>query len=388
MTGALNEIRVLDFSRVLAGPLATMLLADFGATVLKIERPGIGDDTREWGPPFDDEGVATYFQSVNRNKHSLAIDLQTAAGIAQVRELSREADVVVENFRPGLMDDLGLGYEALSAENSSLIFCSLTGFGASAPHLLGYDLLVQAVGGLMSVTGSADGEPQKVGVALVDVLAGLFATVGIFAALHERTHSGVGQRVDVDLLSALLAALVNQASGFTVAGVVPQRIGNRHPSIAPYESFQCRDAKVVIAVGNDRQFASLARVLGVHALATDPRFATNSARVEHRAELVVALERRLSARCAAEWAADLTDARVPAGVVNDVAGAFALATQLGLEPIVDVPRADGTTVALVRNPVRLSRTPADYPGAPPKLDEHHDAGWSTGRTQLGRSTQP
>jgi crotonobetainyl-CoA:carnitine CoA-transferase CaiB-like acyl-CoA transferase len=383
MNAALSEIRVLDFSRVLAGPLATMLLADFGATVLKVERPGVGDDTRQWGPPFDDQGVATYFEAVNRNKQSLVIDLQTPAGIAQARELSRDADVVVENFRPGLMDELGLGYEALSADNPALIFCALTGFGPGAKQLPGYDLIVQAVGGLMSITGAADGGPQKVGVALVDVLAGLFATVGILTALHERARSGIGQRVDVDLLSTLLAALVNQASGFTAAGVIPQRMGNRHPSIAPYESFQCADTSIVIAVGNDRQFDALASVLDDPALASDDRFATNAARVQHREELVVALEHHLAGRGAADWAVALNAARVPAGVVNDVSDAFALAAQLGLKPTVDLPRPDGTTVTLPRNPVSLSITPASYRSAPPELDEHHDVGWVGARTQTG-----
>jgi crotonobetainyl-CoA:carnitine CoA-transferase CaiB-like acyl-CoA transferase len=383
MNAALSEIRVLDFSRVLAGPLATMLLADFGATVLKVERPIVGDDTRQWGPPFDDQGVATYFDAVNRNKQSLVIDLQTPAGIAQARELSRDADVVVENFRPGLMDELGLGYEALRADNQALIFCSLTGFGPGARQLPGYDLIVQAVGGLMSITGAADGGPQKVGVALVDVLAGLFAAVGILTALHERARSGIGQRVDVDLLSTLLAALVNQASGFTAAGVIPRRMGNRHPSIAPYESLRCADTSIVIAVGNDRQFDALASVLDDPALASDERFATNAARVQHREELVAALERHLSRRPAADWAVALNAARVPAGVVNDVSDAFALAAQLGLEPTVDLPRPDGTTVTLPRNPVSLSITPASYRSAPPELDEHQDAGWIGARTQTG-----
>jgi crotonobetainyl-CoA:carnitine CoA-transferase CaiB-like acyl-CoA transferase len=367
MTSALGDIRILDFSRVLAGPLATMLLADLGATVLKIERPGVGDDTRQWGPPFGPDGTATYFQAVNRNKHSAVIDLQSADGLARARQLARDVDVIVENFRPGLMDELGLGYEDLSAANPRLVYCALTGFGAGAPELPGYDLLVQALGGLMSITGPADGEPQKVGVALVDVLAGLFATVGVLAALRERDLSGTGQRVEVDLLSSLLAALVNQSSGYTVAGVVPERMGNRHPSVVPYESLRCADSSLVIAVGNDRQFAALATVLGAPELAEDPRFATNPARVQHREALVAALEERLAARPAAEWATALTAARVPAGVVNDIAGAFALAERLGLKPTVSLPRPDGTTVSLPRNPIRLSRTPASYRRAPPGL---------------------
>jgi crotonobetainyl-CoA:carnitine CoA-transferase CaiB-like acyl-CoA transferase len=375
MASALGDIRILDFSRVLAGPLTTMLLADFGATVLKIERPGTGDDTRHWGPPFGPDGTATYFEAVNRNKHSIAVDLRSAGGLARARALAADADVIVENFRPGLMDELGLGYAELQPENPGLIYCSLTGFGAGAPELPGYDLLVQALGGLMSITGPADGEPQKVGVALVDVLAGLFATVGILAALREREQSGIGQRVEVDLLTSLLAALVNQSSGYTVAGVVPQRMGNRHPSITPYESLRCADSNLVIAVGNDRQFETLLGVLGAPELAEDPRFSANPARVEHREALVSALEERLQTRPAAEWAAALTAARVPAGVVNDIAGAFELAARLGLEPTISLPRPDGTTITLPRNPVRLSRTPASYRSAPPGLDADGTTGW-------------
>ena len=227
---ALGGLRVLDFSRVLAGPFATMMLGDLGATVIKVERPGVGDDTRSWGPPYDAGGMATYFESVNRNKQSIALDLSAAEDLARALSLAREADVVVENFRPGVMDRLGLGYQQLRAERQALVYCSITGFGSGAgAGLPGYDLLVQALGGLMSITGESDGEPQKVGVALVDVLAGLFSTVGILAALRHRDATGEGQLVEVDLLSALLAGLVNQASAFTVAGVVPGRMGNAHP---------------------------------------------------------------------------------------------------------------------------------------------------------------
>jgi crotonobetainyl-CoA:carnitine CoA-transferase CaiB-like acyl-CoA transferase len=366
--GALDDLFVLDFSRVLAGPLATMVLGDLGARVVKVERPGGGDDTRSWGPPFAADGTATYFQAVNRNKQSVVLDLGDDGDLQRARELAAEADVVVENFRPGLLDGLGLGYEDVRAANPRVVYCSITGFGrGEGAALPGYDLLVQALGGLMSVTGAADGEPQKVGVALVDVLAGLFASVGILAALRHRDATGEGQRVDVDLLSALLAALVNQASAFTSGGVVPQRMGNAHPSIAPYEPLPCADGELVVAVGNDRQFTALCEVLGVPELAGDPRFATNAARVEHREALRAQLVERLAARPAAEWAAVLTDARVPAGVINDVAGAFALAERLGLAPIVEVPAAGGASVPLVRNPIRLSATPPTYRSAPPPL---------------------
>jgi crotonobetainyl-CoA:carnitine CoA-transferase CaiB-like acyl-CoA transferase len=367
---ALGGLRILDFSRVLAGPFATMMLGDLGATVIKVERPGVGDETRSWGPPYDAGGMATYFESVNRNKQSIALDLSAAGDLARALSLAREADVVVENFRPGVMDRLGLGHQQLQAEHPELIYCSITGFGSgSGAGLPGYDLLVQALGGLMSITGESDGEPQKVGVALVDVLAGLFSTVGILAALRHRDATGEGQLVEVDLLSALLAGLVNQASAFTVAGVVPGRMGNAHPSISPYELYATGDGDLVVAVGNDRQFAALCEVLGALELADDPRFATNSERVANRDLLKRELLERLRTRPASDWARELTVARVPAGVVNDLEGAFALAQRLGLEPIVSVPAPDGGVMSLTRNPIRLSRTPPTYRSAPPPMPD-------------------
>jgi crotonobetainyl-CoA:carnitine CoA-transferase CaiB-like acyl-CoA transferase len=367
---ALGDLRILDFSRVLAGPFATMLLADLGAEVTKIERPGIGDETRSWGPPNDEHGNATYFQAVNRNKRSVAVDLSSEAGRAQARELAAGADVVVENFRPDVMDKLGLGYETLAKANPRLVFCSITGFGAGdGARLPGYDLLVQALGGLMSITGAPGGQPQKVGVAVVDVLAGLFASVGILAAVRHRDATGEGQWVQVDLFSSLLAALVNQGSAFTVAGVVPTRMGNAHPSISPYELYETGAGELVLAVGNERQFAALCSVLGAPELAADPRFTGNRARVEHREALAHELVERLRSRPAAEWATLLTDARVPAGVVNDIAGAFDLARALGLQPTVDVPGPDGSAVLLTRNPIGLSRTPPSYRSAPPALPD-------------------
>jgi crotonobetainyl-CoA:carnitine CoA-transferase CaiB-like acyl-CoA transferase len=373
LPSALGDLTILDFSRVLAGPFATMMLADLGATVTKVERPGTGDETRSWGPPYDAAGESTYFQSVNRNKHSVALDLSTTADRDRALTLARASDVVVENFRPGVMDRLGLGCEPLCAENPRLIYCSITGFGRGAgAELPGYDLLIQALGGLMSITGPPDGEPQKVGVALVDVLAGLFATVGILAALRHRDATGEGQRVEVDLLSALLAALVNQGSAFTIAGAIPERLGNSHPSIAPYELLDTREGELVVAVGNDRQFTALCEVLGVEALATDERYAHNSERVAHRAQLRADLEAELTARPAVDWARQLTAVRVPAGVVNDVGAAFALAESLGLDPIMSLPRDDGASVRLTRNPIGLSRTPASYRSAPPSLPDPED----------------
>jgi crotonobetainyl-CoA:carnitine CoA-transferase CaiB-like acyl-CoA transferase len=368
MASALADLKILDFSRVLAGPFATMMLADLGAVVTKIEPPG-GDETRQWGPPYDEAGEATYFQAVNRNKRSLVLDFTDQADLDRARDLARETDVLVENFRPGVTDRFGLDYDAVRQENPAVIYCSITGFGrGKGATLPGYDLLIQALGGLMSITGPPDGEPQKVGVAVVDVLAGLFATVGILAALEYRRASGEGQRVEVDLLSALLAGLVNQGSAYTVAGVVPRRMGNQHPSIAPYEPLRCADRELVVAIGNDRQFGSLCGVLGVPELSGDPRFATNAERVENRVALHGVLEDQLASRPAEEWARALSEQGVPAGVVNDVAAAFELARELGLAPTVAIGREDGTSVELARNPIALSTTPPTYRTAPPRFD--------------------
>lgn len=309
--GILSGIRVADFSRVLAGPYATMMLADFGADVVKIEPPS-GDDTRHWRPPVDARGRSTYFGSVNRNKRSVVLDLTDAAGLAEARRLAASADVVVENFRPGVMARFGLAYPDVREANPGVVYCSITGFGmGEGAALAGYDLLVQAVGGLMSITGEPDGEPAKAGVALVDVIAGQNALAGILLALRERDRTGLGQLVEVNLLQSLLSALTNQAAGTLATGVAPERLGNRHPSIAPYALFRAADRDLVIAVGNDKQFAALARVLGGGTLASDARFASNAARVEHRDELRVRIETRLAAASAAHWVAALTAVGVP-----------------------------------------------------------------------------
>ncbi|MFE1014628.1 CaiB/BaiF CoA transferase family protein [Streptomyces sp. NPDC058794] len=365
-TSALRGVRIADFSRVLAGPYATMLLADLGADVVKVERPGTGDDTRAWRPPADASGTSTYFLGVNRNKRSVTLDLATDEGRGRARELIAGSDVVVENFRPGTMEKLGLGHEELRAADPRLVYCSVTGFGTGAGAALpGYDLLVQAVGGLMSVTGDADGEPAKTGVALVDVITGLHATVGILAALRHRERTGEGQLVEVSLLGSLLSALANQASGYVAAGVVPGRLGNAHPSIAPYETFHTADRPIALAVGNDRQFAALAALLGVPELADDPRFRTNPDRVAHRGELRALLQDRLRTRGADHWAGVLPAAGVPAGPVNALDEAFAYAERLGVEAVVD---AGGTRQ--VAHPIRLATTPARYRLAPPELGEH------------------
>jgi crotonobetainyl-CoA:carnitine CoA-transferase CaiB-like acyl-CoA transferase len=366
---SLDGLLVADFSRILAGPLCTMVLADLGADVIKVESPA-GDDTREWGPPFSADGTSTYFQSVNRNKRSVALDLKDDGQRALAVELGHRADVIVENFRPQTMERFGLGHDQLAADNPGLVSCSISGFGSGhGSELPGYDLLIQGVGGLMSVTGPQDGPPSKVGVAVVDVLAGLFATVGILAALRERDASGAGQKVDVSLMQALLAGLVNQSSGLLGAGFIPSAMGNRHPSIAPYETFAAADGDLVLAVGNDRQFAALCGELGIAELASDARFATNAARVTNRDALADALAPRLRLGTRAAWAQRLNTIGVPCGPVNDLAEAFAFADRLGLRSVVETD--DGHRQ--VADPIGLSATPPRYASAPPGLDADGDA---------------
>ena len=363
----LDGVLVADFSRVLAGPLATMTLADLGATVIKVERPGTGDDTRAWGPPWTAHATS-YFECVNRSKRSITLDLTDPDDRAAAQELARRADVVVENFRCGVLDRYGLDYDTVRATNPRVVYCSITGFGRSAgADLSGYDFVVQAVGGLMSVTGDPDGEPTKVGVALVDVLTGKDAVIGILAALRHRDRTGAGQRVEVDLMSSCLAALVNQAAGYLATGDSPRRLGNRHPSIAPYQTLRCADGLLAVAVGNDAQFRALAEAVGRPDLGGDPRFATNPARVRHRDALVTALEAALGQRSVAEWESVLRAAGVPCGRVNDVGAALAYATDLGLAP---VHHLDGGHLPQIRNPVRMSATPPAAPGPPPRLGEH------------------
>lgn len=366
-TAPLDGILVADFSRILAGPLAAQTLGDLGADVVKVEAPG-GDDTRSWGPPFAPDGTATYALAANRNKRSVVLDLRDDEDRRLARELGRRADVLIANLKPGAMERFGLGYEDLAAEHPRLVYCAINGFGSGAgAELPGYDPLVQAVGGLMSVTGPDGGDPAKAGVALVDVIAGLNAAVGILAALRERDRSGHGQMVEVTLLGTVLAALANQATGFLNAGVIPRALGTRHPSIEPFATYACADGPLMICAGNDRQFAALAGAIGAPGLADDPRFATNAARVEHHAALRPLLEDALGAADRATWAERLTAAGVPAGPVNDLAGAFALAESVGLDAV-----DDHGGVRTPASPIGLYDTPPVTRRPPPGLDEHGD----------------
>lgn len=368
--GALEGVRIADFSRVLAAPYATMLMADLGAEVIKIERPDGGDETRAWGPPWSDDGESTYFLSVNRNKEARVLDLRSDEGRAVALELVAGCDVVVENFRSGTMERLGLGYDELASHRPGIVYCSVTGFGTGeGADLPGYDLVAQAVGGLMSVTGSTESGPMKSGVALVDIITGLHATIGVLAALRHRDRTGEGQRVEVNLLSSILSAMSNQSSTHVVTGSVPRAMGNLHPSIAPYEVVATADRPLAIAAANDKLFRLLAEGIGRPELAADPRFASNAERVAHRAVLAAELEDALGEHGADHWFDVLSAKGVPCGPINDLGQAFDLARQLGLDPVREIASAAGGLVPTIAHPITMSRTPASYRSAPPPFDQ-------------------
>jgi crotonobetainyl-CoA:carnitine CoA-transferase CaiB-like acyl-CoA transferase len=369
--GPLAGLLVADFSRILAGPYATMLLGDLGADVIKVEGPG-GDDTRTWQPPVRD-GVSTYFLGVNRNKRSVALDLRKDDDLALARELARRADVFIQNFRPGGLARFGLDYDAVSAGNPGVIYASINGFGSgpNGASLPGYDLIVQAICGLMSLTGDPDGEPFRAGISVTDVITGLHATIGILAALNVRQQTGRGQHLEVSLLSSALSGLVNQASAYVAGGVVPYRMGNSHPSLFPYEPLPCADRELIITAGNNGQFRKLTQVLGVPELAQDPRFADNPGRTANRDQLRPLLVERLRTKPAMDWFRELIGAGVPCGPINTVDAGVAFAEEVGLDPVVSVGQGDAAMPS-VRNPIRFSRTPAGYRYPPPALDEHGD----------------
>ena len=379
---ALQGIKVLDLSRVLAGPWAGQLLADLGADVVKVERPGAGDDTRSWGPPWlkDADGEPTrdaaYYFCANRNKRSVTIDIATPDGQALVKRLAMEADVVLENFKVGGLEQYGLDHASLLERKPSLIYCSITGFGQTGPYALraGYDFLIQGMGGLMSVTGRAEGEegagPQKVGVALTDILTGLYAAVGVLAALAHRDRTGEGQHIDLALLDVQVACLANQTANYLIGGTVPRRMGNAHPNIVPYQDFPTADGDMILAVGNDGQFAKFCEVAGKSALATDERFTTNAARVKHRAELVTLLRQTTVMRTTHEWIAALESAGVPCGPINRLDEVFADPQVRARGLRIDLPHKVAGSVPGVANPIRMSASPVAYDRGPPVLGEH------------------
>jgi crotonobetainyl-CoA:carnitine CoA-transferase CaiB-like acyl-CoA transferase len=368
-SGPLAGLLVADFSRILAGPYATMLLADLGAEVVKVEGPA-GDDTRSWQPPVRD-GVATYYLGVNRNKRSVALDLKDPEDLAAARELARRADVVIENFKTGGLGRFGLDYDSVAATNPRVVYASITGFGAQpgGAELPGYDLIVQAISGLMSLTGDPEGEPFRAGISVFDVMAGLHATIGVLSALNLRHETGRGQHVEVNLLSSALSGLVNHASAVVAGGVVPFRMGNSHPSLFPYEPLPCADGDLIITAGNNGQFRKLVEVLGVPELADDPRFARNEDRTANREELRPLLVDRLRTRSKQDWFTDIIAAGVPCGPINTVDQGVAFAERIGLDPVVTVGEG-AAAVPSVRNPITFSETPADYRLPPPALDEH------------------
>ena len=379
MAGALSHLRVLDLSRVLAGPWASQLLGDLGADVLKVERPGSGDDTRHWGPPNlrdsqgRDTGEAAYYLCANRNKRSVAIDITRPAGQALVRELAQQADVLLENYKVGGLAKYGLDYAALAALNPRLVYCSITGFGQDGPYAnrAGYDFLIQGIGGLMSVTGGKDGEsgagPQKVGVALTDILTGLYATVAILGALAHRDRSGQGQHIDLALLDVQVACLANQAMNYLTTGVAPRRMGNAHPNIVPYQDFPTADGDMILAIGNDGQFTRFCDVAGRPEWASDARFASNAQRVAYRGVLIPLLRQATVLRTTRDWIAALEPAGVPCGPINDLAGVFADPQVIARGLRIEMQHLLAGCVPQVANPIRYSGTPVEYRYAPPLL---------------------
>ncbi|BAP42583.1 CoA-transferase [Pseudomonas sp. StFLB209] len=380
--GALSHVRVLDLSRVLAGPWSGQILADLGAEVIKVERPGSGDDTRAWGPPFlkdaagENTAEAAYYLAANRNKQSVTIDFTRPEGQALLRELAARSDILIENFKVGGLAAYGLDYESLKLSNPRLIYCSITGFGQTGPYAkrAGYDFMIQGLGGLMSLTGRTDAEdgagPVKVGVALTDILTGLYASTAMLAALAHRDQTGVGQYIDMALLDVQVACLANQAMNYLTTGTAPRRLGNAHPNIVPYQDFPTADGDFILTVGNDSQFRKFAEVAGQPQWADDPRFQTNKLRVTNRAELVMLIRQATVFKTTAQWVAELEAVGVPCGPINDLAQVFADPQVLARELAISLPHALGGQVPLVASPIRLSETPVTYRHAPPLLGEH------------------
>lgn len=382
--GALEGIRVLDLSRVLAGPWCGQILADLGAEVIKVERPKTGDDTRLWGPPWmknnqgEDTREAAYYQSANRNKMSVAIDISTEEGQALVRSLVAESDVVIENYKAGSLAKYGLDYETLSAINPRLVYCSITGFGQTGPRAPepGYDFIIQGMGGLMSVTGEKDdlpgGGPQKVGVAFADLTTGLYSTIAIQAALLNRHLTGLGQHIDMALLDVQVATLANQGMNYLASGKVPGRYGNAHANIVPYQVFKAADQDFIIACGNDKQFVALSQAIGLPELPNDPRFVTNALRIQHRTEIGALLSQHFASNSAKHWVEAIHAVKVPVGLINNLEQAFEEPQVKARNMLVEMQHPLKEKLQVIGSPIKLSRTPVEYKKAPPMLGEHTD----------------
>ncbi|MCM3766940.1 CaiB/BaiF CoA-transferase family protein [Neobacillus niacini] len=371
MAGALEGVKVLDLTRVLAGPHCTMILADLGADVIKVEAPGGSDETRFWGPPFQN-GVSAYYLCANRNKRSITVNLKTEEGREIIRTLAKDADVLIHNFKTGSMEKWQLDYETIKHINPRLIYCSITGFGETGPykHLPGYDYIIQGMSGLMSITGSEESGPVKIGVAMVDILTGLYSVISIEAALYEREKSGLGQKMDMSLLDTAVSSLANVASNYLISGKVPRRLGNDHPNIVPYSKFKASDGDIIIAVGNDRQFADLCKVIGIPQIAKDERYRTNEARVENKLELTKILEDQLQLKTAAEWIAVFSEKNIPCGPIHTMDQVFEHPQVLARDMVVQVNHPEAGSVKLVGSPIKLSRTKAKIERHPPIAGEH------------------
>ncbi|TDK60666.1 CoA transferase [Bacillus salipaludis] len=371
MSGALEGIKVLDLTRVLAGPYCTMILADLGADVIKVEAPGGSDETRGWGPPFQN-GVSAYYLCANRNKRSLTVDLKTEEGRDIVRELAKEADVLIHNFKSGSMEKWLLDYDSLKENNPKLVFCSITGFGESGPyrHLPGYDYIIQGMSGLMSITGDQDSSPFKIGVAMVDILTGLYSAISIEAALLERERSGKGQKIDMSLMDAAVSSLANVASNYLISGNVPQRLGNDHPNIVPYSIFKAMDGEIIIAVGNNRQFTTLCEVMKIPEIAKDEKYRTNEARVENRIELTNILENQLQLKSSEFWMELFSKNNIPCGPIQTMDQVFNHPQVIERDMVVQVNHPEAGSVKLVGSPIKLSRTATKVERHPPMPGEH------------------
>ncbi|MFC4025295.1 CaiB/BaiF CoA transferase family protein [Oceanobacillus longus] len=372
MTGALNGIKVLDLTRVLAGPYCTMILGDLDAEVIKVEAPGGSDETREWGPPFQN-GTSAYYLCANRNKKSITVDLKTEEGISIIKNLVTESDVIINNFKVGTMERFGLDYETVAQINSSIVYCSITGFGETGPYkdLPGYDFIIQAMSGLMSITGTEESGPQKMGVAITDILTGLYACIGIQSALLERTESGKGQKLDISLYDSAVSALVNVGSNYLISGKVPSALGNSHANIVPYQTFNTKDGEIVIAVGNDNQFNKLCTILDKSSLSKDSRFFTNAKRVKHRNILISLLQERFITKPTEYWVKKCQSNNIPCGAIQNIAEVSVDPQLQEREMFIDYEHPTAGMVKVVGSPIKLSRTPVKYKLHPPDIGEHN-----------------
>lgn len=373
MTGALTGIKVIDLSRVLAGPYCSMILGDLGAEVIKVENPEHGDETRKWGPPFRN-GISAYYLCANRNKKSITINLKSRTGIEQVKKLIRDADVIINNFKTGTMEKFGLSYEEIIELNPKIVYCSITGFGETGPykHSPGYDFIIQAMSGLMSITGTKQSGPQKVGVAIVDVITGLYAAIGIQAALIEREQSGRGQKLDLSLYDSAVSSLINIGSNYLISGNIPERLGNEHANIVPYQTFITKNGEMVIAVGNDEQFKKLCEVIGKPKLAKDPRFATNPNRVKNRNELIPILQRAFLEKETEEWKEKCDENNIPCGPIQNLKEVHTDPQLNHRNMFIDFDHPIAGPIQVIGSPLKLSRTPVTYRYHPPDHGEHND----------------